>query len=80
MKRVVAQEAEPVKTMTISPKECAKLLGVSRTTMYNLLNLADFPAFKVSRNPGESGGAWHINVARLQDWLDTASDMKEVVI
>lgn len=43
--------------------EAARLLGVSRPTLYQLLNRADFPSFRV-------GARVLISVAGLQEWID----------
>ena len=42
--------------------ETAARLGVSRPTVYNLINRADFPAFRV-------GSRWLISAAGLDEWV-----------
>lgn len=45
--------------LAIGTTEAARLLGISRPTLYQLLNRADFPSFRV-------GGRVLISVAGLQ--------------
>lgn len=49
--------------LAVGTTEAARLLGVSRPTLYQLLNRADFPSFRV-------GSRVLISVAGLQDWID----------
>lgn len=49
--------------LAVSTTEAARLLGVSRPTVYQLLNRADFPSFRV-------GARVLISVAGLQSWVD----------
>lgn len=49
---------EPI---TVSPTEAAALLGISRTTVYEVMGRADFPSFKV-------GARCLIPVRELRDW------------
>ncbi len=48
--------------MALSITEAAKLLGISRPTLYNLLHRADFPAFKL-------GGRTLISTEGLREWV-----------
>lgn len=63
----VALTAQPVEVtmepLAVSAAEAARLLGVSRPTLYQLLNRADFPSFRV-------GSRVLISVAGLQEWID----------
>lgn len=49
--------------LAVGTTEAARLLGVSRPTLYQLLNRADFPSFRV-------GGRVLISVAGLQEWIN----------
>ena len=49
--------------IAISVNEAAKLLGVSRPTLYGLMKNADFPAFKL-------GGRRLISRAGLERWVE----------
>ena len=55
----MADKLEPI---AVSASEAARLLGISRPTLYNLLNQSDFPSFRV-------GGRVLVSVAGLQDWV-----------
>lgn len=55
--------ADKLEPMAVSTAEAARLLGVSRPTLYQLLNRADFPSFRV-------GSRVLISVAGLQAWID----------
>ena len=48
--------------LAVSPAECARLLGVSRPQIYNLINQGGFPSFKV-------GTRTLISVAGLRAWI-----------
>ena len=56
----MAVKLEP---LAVGTTEAARLLGVSRPTLYQLLNRADFPSFRV-------GSRVLISVSGLQDWID----------
>lgn len=49
--------------LAVSAAEAARLLGVSRPTVYNLLNREDFPSFRV-------GNRVLVSVDGLRDWID----------
>ena len=51
-------ELEP---LAVSAPEAARLLGVSKPTVYQLMNRADFPAFKI-------GTRTLISVEGLREW------------
>lgn len=55
---------EPIlEPMAVSAAEAARLLGVSRPKVYELLNREDFPAFKL-------GGRTLISVDGLRRWVE----------
>ena len=47
--------------LAVSAPEAARLLGVSKPTVYQLMNQADFPAFKI-------GTRTLISVEGLREW------------
>lgn len=55
--------------LTLSITEAAKALGVSRPTMYQIINRQDFPAFRL-------GGRVLISRELLAEWVN-AQAMKE---
>lgn len=54
---------EKLEPLAVSAAEAARLLSVSRPTVYTLLNQADFPSFRV-------GNRVLVSVAGLRDWID----------
>ena len=54
---------DKLEPLAVGTTEAARLLGVSRPTLYQLLNRTDFPSFRV-------GGRVLISVAGLQEWID----------
>lgn len=54
---------EHIEPFAVSTAEAARLLGVSRPTIYQLINRADFPAFKV-------GARTLISVSGLERWVE----------
>lgn len=58
--------------LAVGTTEAAELLGISRPTLYQLLNRADFPSFRV-------GGRVLISVSGLQAWIDRQAAAKEGV-
>ena len=56
----MAGKLEP---LAVSAAEAARLLGVSRPTVYSLLNREDFPSFRV-------GNRVLVSVDGLRDWID----------
>ena len=54
---------DKLEPLAVGATEAARLLGISRSTLYQLLNRADFPSFRV-------GGRVLISVAGLQEWID----------
>lgn len=57
---MMASKMEP---LAVGTTEAARLLGVSRPTLYQLLNQEGFPSFRV-------GGRVLISVAGLQSWIN----------
>ena len=57
---MAADKPEP---RAVGTTDAARLLGISRPTLYQLLNRADFPSFRV-------GSRVLISVAGLQEWID----------
>ena len=55
--------ADKLEPLAVGAAEAARLLDVSRPTLYKLLNRADFPSFRV-------GSRVLISVAGLQNWID----------
>ena len=55
--------------LAVSPTEAAKLLGISRSKMYQLIYRKDFPAFKLD-------GRILISVERLRDWVNRESEVR----
>ena len=53
--------ADKLEPLAISAPEAAQLLGVSKPTVYQLMNQADFPAFKI-------GTRTLISVEGLREW------------
>ena len=49
--------------LAVSAAEAARLLGISRPTLYQLLNREDFPSFRV-------GNRVLVSVAGLQELID----------
>jgi len=59
----MAAEAVPLEPLAVSTTEAARLLGVSRPTVYQLLNREDFPSFRV-------GSRVLVSVSGLKEWID----------
>lgn len=55
--------ADKLEPLAVGATEAARLLGVSRPTLYQLMNRVDFPSFRV-------GGRVLVSVAGLQEWID----------
>lgn len=49
--------------LAVGTTEAARLPGISRPTLYQLIGRTDFPSFRV-------GGRVLISVTGLQDWID----------
>ena len=57
--------------LAVSVVEAAKMLGVSRPTMYQLIRREDFPAARI-------GGRVLIPVKQLEEWLEKQSEKGEI--
>ena len=57
-------------SITISVAEAAKILGISRPTMYKLMHRADFPQLRVGRR-------MLIPVDDLRQWVSAQATRKE---
>ncbi len=55
--------------LAVGTTEAARLLGISRPTLYQLIGRTDFPSFRV-------GGRVLISVAGLQAWVDQQAAAK----
>lgn len=55
--------ADKLEPLAVGTTEAARLMGISRPTLYQLLSRADFPSFRV-------GGRVLVSVAGLQAWID----------
>ena len=55
--------ADKLEPLAVGATEAARLLGISRPTLYQLLNRVDFPSFRV-------GTRVLICVSGLQEWID----------
>ena len=53
---------DKLEPLAVSAPEAARLLGVSKPTVYQLMNREDFPAFKV-------GARTLISVEGLREWI-----------
>lgn len=60
---------EKLEPLAVSTTEAARLLGISRPTLYRLMNRSDFPSFHV-------GNRVLVSVAGLREWIDNQA--KEV--
>lgn len=59
-----------VDKLAVGTVEAAKLLSISRPTLYQLMVREDFPSFRI-------GGRVLISVAGLQAWIDQQAAAKE---
>ena len=55
--------------LAYSPTETAQILGISRPTVYRLMQSADFPSFKV-------GSRTLVSAAGLREWVQRQSVKK----
>ena len=53
---------DKLEPLAVSAPEAARLLGVSKPTVYQMMNREDFPAFKV-------GARTLISVEGLREWI-----------
>ena len=58
--------------IVLTPMEIAKILGVSKNTVYQIMHRTDFPSFKF--------GDKHIRVYREKfiQWLNTADEVEQL--
>lgn len=56
--------------LAISAIEAARLLGVSKPKVYELMGRADFPSFKV-------GGRTLVSVDGLREWVKKQTEVSE---
>lgn len=54
--------ADKLAPLAVSPAECARLLGISRPKVYDLINQGGFPSFKL-------GSRTLISVDGLREWI-----------
>lgn len=59
----MAAEVLQLEPLAVSAGEAAKLLNISRPTLYTLLNREDFPSFRI-------GNRVLVPVSGLRDWID----------
>lgn len=67
------EETKKLDPMAVSAAEAARLLGVSRPKVYELMGRADFPAFKL-------GGRTLISVEGLREWVRKQASTGEAVV
>lgn len=60
--------AEAMEPLAVSAPEAARLLGVSKPTIYKYMNREDFPAFKL-------GGRTLISVEGLRVWVQKQTEV-----
>lgn len=61
---------DKLEPMAVSPAECARLLGVSRPKVYDLINRGDFPSFKL-------GARTLISVDGLREWIAKQAEVSQ---
>lgn len=61
--------ADRLEPLAVSAGEAARLLGVSRPTVYQLMGREDFPSFKV-------GTRTLISVEGLREWIRKQAEVK----
>jgi excisionase family DNA binding protein len=57
-------EAPEKRKLLVSPQEAAEMLGINRSTLYQLLMRGDIVSFKIGR-------ARRIPVKALEEWIET---------
>nr|WP_243422600.1 helix-turn-helix domain-containing protein [Pseudoflavonifractor phocaeensis] len=55
--------------LAVSPAECARLLGISRPKVYDLINQGGFPSFKL-------GSRTLISVDGLREWISSRTEIE----
>ena len=61
---------DKLEPLAISAIEAARLLGVSKPKIYELMGRADFPSFKV-------GGRTLVSVEGLREWVKKQTEVDE---
>lgn len=62
--------SEKLDPLAVSPAECARLLGVSRPKVYDLINRGNFPSFKL-------GSRTLISVDGLRAWIAKQAEVNQ---
>ena len=62
---------DKLEPLAVSAPEAARLLGVSKPTVYQMMNREDFPAFKV-------GARTLISVEGLREWVKKQTEVSVV--
>ena len=60
---------ESTKQLCIKPENLVKMLGISRNTVYEVVNRADFPTVRIGRRI-------LIPIAALERWLEEQANTK----
>ncbi len=63
--------ADKLNPLAVSAAEAARLLGVSRPTIYTLIHRGDFPSFKV-------GSRTLVSAEGLRAWVQAQADKEAV--
>lgn len=61
---------DTLQPLAVSPAECARLLGISRPKVYDLINQGDFPSFKL-------GSRTLISVDGLRAWIAKKTEVTQ---
>ena len=61
--------ADKLEPLAVSAGEAARMLGVSRPTVYQLMGREDFPSFKV-------GTRTLVSVEGLREWIRKQAEVK----
>ena len=61
--------ADKLAPLAVSPAECARLLGISRPKVYDLINQGGFPSFKL-------GTRTLISVDGLREWISRPTQIE----
>lgn len=60
---------DTLQPLAVSPAECARLLGISRPKVYDLINQGGFPSFKL-------GTRTLISVDGLREWISRQTQIE----
>lgn len=63
--------ADKLEPLAVRPSEAARLVDVSRTTLYRWMHRADFPVIRL-------GGCTRIPVDGLREWIAKQSEVSTV--